>query len=84
MAKATLPSLFMKEAILFVLIVMLRSPKSQFFLPPLSTIEKFSMIMGGLHCMFRIMVEKLLNIKQCLFEISFKSKLKIIRDKSIL
>jgi hypothetical protein len=79
MAKATLPSLFMKEAILFV---MLRSPKSQLFLPTLGTIEKFSMTRGGLHWMFRLMVEKLLNIKQCFFlEISFKSKLKIIRDK---
>jgi hypothetical protein len=67
---------------LFVLFVMLRSPKSQFFLPPLSTIAKFSMTMGGLHWMFRLMVENLLNIKQWFFfEISFKSKLKIIRDK---
>jgi len=61
MAKATLPSPFIKEAILFVLFVMLRSPKSQFFLPPLSPIEKFSMTRGGLHWMFRLMVEKLLN-----------------------
>jgi hypothetical protein len=38
--------------------------------------------MGGLHWMFRLMVENLLNIKQWFFfEISFKSKLKIIRDK---
>jgi hypothetical protein len=63
MAKTTLPSLFMKEAILFVLFVMLRSPKSQFFLPPLGTIEKFSMTRGGLHWMFRLLVEKLLIVK---------------------
>jgi hypothetical protein len=49
------------------LFVMLRSPKSQFFLPPLSTIPKFSMTIGGLHWMFRLMVEKLLNIKQRFF-----------------
>jgi hypothetical protein len=67
MAKATLPSLFMKEAILFVLFVILRSPKSQFFLPPLGTIKKFSMTRGGLHWMFGLMVEKLLNIKNVFF-----------------
>jgi hypothetical protein len=64
MATTTLPSLFMKEAILFV---MLRSPKSQFFLPPLGTIKKFSMIRDGLHWMFPLMVEKLLYIKQYFF-----------------